>query len=54
MIMRGLPCGLLGRVAPPNPYQRATMVTDRAIASRLVMNRKAAPPAMFQLATAMP
>ena len=44
----------LGLSEPPKPYNRATMVTDSAIASRLVMNRKAAPPAMSQLATAMP
>ena len=44
----------LGVSAPPKPYQRATMVTDRAIASRLVMNRNAAPPAISQLVTAMP
>ena len=39
---------------PPKPYQRATTVTDSAIASRLVMNRNAAPPAISQLATPMP
>ena len=44
----------LGLSEPPKPYNRATMVTDSAIASRLVMNRNAAPPAIVQLPRAMP